>query len=84
MPVRELNENSNIIVVGCGAFGLSTALHLARRGFKNVLAFGTHPVPSPVSASNDINKIIDYKGSPGEYTHPLTRSSAGADREARP
>lgn len=30
------NKSSPVIIVGAGVFGLSTALHMANRGYKNV------------------------------------------------
>jgi sarcosine oxidase/L-pipecolate oxidase len=38
-----LSKNMPINIVGAGIFGLSTALHLARRGYKNVTVFDKHP-----------------------------------------
>lgn len=54
-----------VIIVGAGVFGLSTALHLARGGYKNVTVFDYQPYHESVydpnqgcdSASSDINKI---------------------------
>lgn len=45
------------IVIGCGVFGLSTCIELAERGYK-VLALDKYQPPSPLSAANDLNKII--------------------------
>lgn len=36
-------KNEPIIIVGAGAFGLSTALHLARRGYTDVTVFDKQP-----------------------------------------
>lgn len=47
----------SVLIVGCGVFGLSTALELAEKGYK-VTAIDAYPVPSPWSAANDYNKII--------------------------
>ncbi|CAO1616011.1 unnamed protein product [Sympodiomycopsis kandeliae] len=46
------------IIGGSGTFGASTALELARRGFKNVTTLDVYPCPSEWSAGNDLNKII--------------------------
>lgn len=56
--VEELLKLSSILIVGAGTFGCSTALHLARRGYKNVTCLDAYPVPSAMSAGNDINKIV--------------------------
>ncbi|KAL2316144.1 L-saccharopine oxidase [Schizosaccharomyces pombe] len=48
-----------IVIVGCGVFGLSTAVELAKnRSFDNIIAIDAEPVPSSMSAANDINKIV--------------------------
>ncbi|KAJ5612566.1 sarcosine oxidase [Penicillium lagena] len=60
-----MKEGDPIIVVGAGIFGLSTALHLARRGY-SVTVFDRHPydesqysyLQGADAASADINKII--------------------------
>jgi sarcosine oxidase/L-pipecolate oxidase len=43
MPHRIPTKNEPIIIVGAGAFGLSTALHLARRGYTDVTVFDKQP-----------------------------------------
>ena len=58
MPTA-LREDSTIIIVGAGTWGCSTSLHLARRGYTNVTAFDPFPVPSAISAGNDINKVLE-------------------------
>ena len=55
----EFMRSSKIIIVGAGTWGCSTALHLCRRGYNNVLVLDAHPVPSPLSAGNDVNKIVE-------------------------
>lgn len=55
-----LSGQSNILIVGAGTWGCSTALHLARRGYQNVTVLDPHPVPSPIAAGNDINKIMEH------------------------
>ncbi|KAJ6009162.1 hypothetical protein N7499_000884 [Penicillium canescens] len=57
----ELNKSSSILIIGAGTWGCSTALHLARRGYTNVKVLDPHPVPSPIAAGNDINKIMEHK-----------------------
>lgn len=55
-----------IIIVGAGVFGLSTAIHLAKRGYQNVTVYDRHSYDDSQfsytkgadSASADINKII--------------------------
>lgn len=60
------SPESRVIIVGSGVFGLSTALWLARGGYKNVTVFDrcdfekNHYNPSDGcdGASADINKIF--------------------------
>lgn len=49
-----LDKTAAILVVGAGTWGSSTALHLARRGYSNVTVLDAYPVPSAISAGNDI------------------------------
>ncbi|KAL3462741.1 FAD dependent oxidoreductase [Aspergillus heterothallicus] len=56
-----LLKDSSILIVGTGTFGLSTAVHLARRGFTNIQCLDRWPYPSPDSAGYDINKIIGMR-----------------------
>ena len=42
MPERRLQKSDRIIIIGAGAFGLSTSLHLALRGYKKVKVFDRH------------------------------------------
>lgn len=52
-----LNLDSRIVIAGAGVFGLSTALWLARSGYTNIVVLDPYPVPSQLSAANDINKV---------------------------
>ncbi|MBW0523734.1 hypothetical protein O181_063449 [Austropuccinia psidii MF-1] len=47
-----------IIVGGCGTFGLSTAWHLTKRGYTNVVCVDRWMFPSRSSAGFDRNKIV--------------------------
>lgn len=59
-------SESRVIIVGGGVFGLSTALWLARGGYKNVTIFDRcpfeknhyNPADGCDGASADINKIF--------------------------
>ncbi|KAF2161450.1 hypothetical protein M409DRAFT_69794 [Zasmidium cellare ATCC 36951] len=61
-----LSPDSKIIIVGAGIFGLSTALHLTKRGYKNIHIFDRQPFDKnhyaedlgAHGASCDLNKII--------------------------
>lgn len=69
-----LDKSERILIAGAGVFGLSTALHLSRQGYTNITVIDPYPVPSRLSAANDINKIIRT-----EYHYPLY---GGLAREA--
>ncbi|KAH9856011.1 FAD dependent oxidoreductase [Lenzites betulinus] len=54
-----VSQDSAVLVVGAGCFGLSTAYHLLKRGYKNVTVIDRSPeLPAPDAASTDINKIV--------------------------
>ncbi|KAJ5537991.1 hypothetical protein N7494_007470 [Penicillium frequentans] len=60
-----MNPNDSVLIVGAGIFGLSTALHLARRGY-SVTVFDKQPYDESKysyfkgadAASADMNKIV--------------------------
>lgn len=54
-----ITKSDSVLVVGGGTWGASTALHLARRGYTNVTVLDPYKIPSPISAGNDINKIVE-------------------------
>lgn len=59
-------STSSILIVGGGAFGTSTAYHLARRGYSNVKVLDRFEPPSKDAAATDLNKVIRY-----DYPNPL-------------
>ncbi|KAK1983777.1 FAD dependent oxidoreductase [Colletotrichum cereale] len=61
-----LSKVSSIVIIGAGTFGISTAYHLAKRGYTNIRCLDRHPLPSLDSAGHDLNKIIRT-----EYEEPL-------------
>ncbi|KAH8888005.1 FAD dependent oxidoreductase [Thozetella sp. PMI_491] len=65
MPSGILKKPS-FIIVGAGAFGASTALHLIRRGYTDVLLLDSHSYPSPDQASNDTSRAVRT-----DYTAPF-------------
>ena len=61
------NKSRPIAIVGAGALGLSTSLHLSRAGYKDITVFERDPsIPSKFSAANDLNKIVR-----AEYEDPF-------------
>ncbi|KAF2174068.1 hypothetical protein M409DRAFT_62230 [Zasmidium cellare ATCC 36951] len=61
-----MSEQPSVIIVGGGAFGTSTAYHLAQRGYANVKVLDRFEPPSKDAAATDLNKIIRY-----DYPNPL-------------
>ncbi|ETS85954.1 hypothetical protein PFICI_03979 [Pestalotiopsis fici W106-1] len=63
-----INHDSKIVIVGSGVFGISTALWLARSGYRDITVFdmqdtyssGYDPSQGIDSASADLNKIIRF------------------------
>lgn len=64
MARRQLQKSDPIVVIGAGAFGLSTSLHLALRGYSNVTVFDRH----------------DYEASKYSYTSGADSASSGKYR----
>lgn len=64
-----VNKDDKILIVGAGCFGISTAYHLLKRGFRDVTAIDRSEVlPAPDAASTDINKIVRTSYSDRFYT----------------
>lgn len=61
-----LSKESNIIIVGGGTFGLSTALWLCRNHYRNVTVIDCFDVPSDLSAAFDLNKVIQSSYGPND------------------
>lgn len=62
-----MDTNSRILIIGAGTFGLSTAYHMALSGYKSITVLEAGDViPSPLTAANDLNKIIR-----AEYEDPF-------------
>jgi sarcosine oxidase/L-pipecolate oxidase len=54
-----VSKTDQIIIVGGGAFGLSTALQLVQKGYSNVSVYEKDDhIPPRFSAANDLNKIV--------------------------
>ncbi|KAJ3271745.1 hypothetical protein HDV01_006353 [Terramyces sp. JEL0728] len=49
---------TQIHIVGGGAFGLSTALSLSKRGFTNITVYDRETIPAEDAASTDISKAV--------------------------
>lgn len=61
------DKTAPVFVLGAGAWGLSTALHLHEHGYSDITVFDrAQEIPSPYSAAYDLNKIIR-----AEYEDPF-------------
>ena len=61
-----MNKNTDILVIGAGCFGTSTAYHLSQRGYTSIRVLDRYEPPSCEAASTDISKIIR-----SDYNEPL-------------
>ncbi|KAL4998086.1 FAD dependent oxidoreductase [Aspergillus recurvatus] len=62
-----LSKSTPIAVIGGGAFGLSTALHLVQNNYTDITVFEQDDqIPPRYSAANDLNKIVR-----AEYEDPF-------------
>jgi hypothetical protein len=64
-----VNRSEPVLIVGGGAFGLSTAYHLHARNYTDITVFeqDSH-IPSKYSAANDLNKIMRVEYEDPWYT----------------
>lgn len=63
-----MNEtDKTVLIVGCGVFGLASAVEFAKAGYK-VTAIDAYEPPSPWSASCDYNKIVRAEYDTEVYT----------------
>ncbi|KAL6298270.1 FAD dependent oxidoreductase [Sparassis latifolia] len=54
-----IKKSGEIVIVGAGCYGVSTAYHLLRRGFTKITVLDRSDVlPAPHAASTDLNKIV--------------------------
>lgn len=64
-----VSKSDPIIIVGGGAFGLSSALHLVQKGYTNISVFEKDDsIPPRFSAANDLNKIVRAEYEDDFYT----------------
>lgn len=62
-------KDSPVIIVGGGAWGLSSALHMSRAGYSNITVYErAEQIPSIYSAAWDINKIVRAEYEDSFYT----------------
>ena len=67
----------DVLVIGCGIYGLTAALELGQRGH-TVTVLDPGPVPHPLAASTDISKVIRMEyGTDEQYMVMVERSREG-------
>lgn len=79
-----ISKSDSIIILGAGAFGLSTALHLSESGYTNITVLDKgKEFPSGYSAANDVNKILRAEYEDRFYTDLaiVSRSHTTSERE---
>ncbi|KAH8750770.1 FAD dependent oxidoreductase [Diaporthe sp. PMI_573] len=71
-----VSKQDHIAIIGAGAFGLSTALHLSQNGYSNITVLEQDDeVPSRYSAANDLNKIMRVEYEDPWYTNLTMEAS---------
>lgn len=69
----------DILIVGAGIFGITSALELRRRGF-NVTLIDPGPIPHPLASSTDISKVVRMEYGEDElYMEMAERAMEGFD-----
>jgi sarcosine oxidase / L-pipecolate oxidase len=70
------NKQAPIAILGSGAWGLSTALHLNHSGYTDITVFErAEEIPSQCSAAYDLNKIVRAEYEDSFYTELALVSS---------
>ena len=70
-------KSSDILVVGCGMYGITAALALRERGF-SVAVIDPGPIPQPLAASTDVSKVVRMEyGADVQYTRMADRAIDG-------
>jgi len=65
------NQQAPIAILGGGAWGLSTALHLNHSGYTDISVFErAEEIPSQYSAAYDLNKIVRAEYEDSFHTEP--------------
>lgn len=75
--IMSKDKNAPIAIIGGGAWGLSTALHLSLTGYSDITVFDrAETIPSHFSAAYDLNKIVRAEYEDEFYTQlALVRST---------
>lgn len=71
------HHSYDVVVVGAGIFGVTSALELKQRGYQ-VALLDPGPLPNPLASSTDISKVVRVEyASDEEYAQMAQRSRAG-------
>ncbi|MCA9895341.1 MAG: FAD-dependent oxidoreductase [Anaerolineae bacterium] len=73
-------KSTQILIVGAGIFGVTTALELAERGAE-VMVMDPGPLPHPLAASTDISKVVRMEYGTDEDYMALVEASLPSWRE---
>ncbi|KZT39288.1 FAD dependent oxidoreductase [Sistotremastrum suecicum HHB10207 ss-3] len=69
MASQQPAKADKILIIGAGCFGLSSAYHLLKSGYTNVVVVDqSDTLPAPNAASTDLNKIVRTSYSDIVYT----------------
>ncbi len=72
-----MSQTYDVIVVGAGVYGTTTALELHRRG-RRVALIDPGPVPHPLASSTDISKVVRMEyGTDSEYMALVDEAISG-------
>ena len=70
-------QHYDVLIVGGGIFGITTALELQRRGYQ-VAVIDQGPIPHPLASSTDISKAVRAEyGMDEEYTTLMEQARPG-------
>jgi sarcosine oxidase / L-pipecolate oxidase len=79
-----VDKAAPVAIVGAGAWGLSTALHLTNAGYTNITIFEqASTIPSRYSGAYDLNKIVRAEYEDEFYTNLALVSLQAAKHENR-
>lgn len=67
------------LIIGAGTFGLSTAYHLALRGYNDITVVDRYPPPSRGSAMYDLNKMWAFELSSHLFLSLITIAASVAN-----
>ncbi|KZS88241.1 FAD dependent oxidoreductase [Sistotremastrum niveocremeum HHB9708] len=69
MASQQPSKSDKILIIGAGCFGLSSAYHLLKSGYTNIVVVDqSDTLPAPNAASTDLNKIVRTSYSDIVYT----------------